>query len=124
VISLDALRTELGVGWTDNQGPVIHLAKERARTHLRVHQPFYWNATDLTRDFRSSLIQLFADYGARVRIVYLAAPWREILRRNRARPTPIREEAILEMARRLEVPDLTEAGRVEWIETGQAQRRH
>lgn len=117
VISLDSLRAELGIRWTDHPGPVVRLAKERARAHLRARQPFFWNATNLTRDLRAPLVQLFTDYGARTRIVYLAAPWREILRRNRTREAQVSEDAILDMARRLEVPDLTEAGRVEWIET-------
>jgi predicted kinase len=108
VISLDDLRQELDVAPADAQGPVIAAAREQARIHLRARQPFIWNATNISRQLRSQLIGLFADYKAKVRIVYLEAPEAEAARRNRSRTNPVPEAAIARMLDRWEPPDLTE----------------
>jgi predicted kinase len=108
VISLDDLRVELGIDPADTQGPVIAAAREQARIHLRAQRPFIWNATNISRQLRGQLIELFADYKAKVRIVYLEAPLDEAARRNRARARPVPEAAIVRMLDRWEPPDLTE----------------
>ena len=82
VISLDALRRELNISPEGDQSPVIAAAKERARVLMRRSEPFIWNATNVTRSIRGQLIALFRGYGARVSVVYLEAPWLEMLRRN------------------------------------------
>ncbi len=115
VISLDAIRRERGIGPEEPQGPVVRAAKEQAREWLRRHQPFAWNATNLTRHLRDPLIDLFLGYGARVRVVYLDAPLGVVLQRNRDRPAPVPEGVILRLAGKLELPDLTEAHRVEYV---------
>jgi putative nucleotidyltransferase with HDIG domain len=115
VISLDRLRKELRVSPDEAQGPVVQAAKEQAREFLRKHQSFVWNATNVTRLLRSQLIDLFASYQARVRIVYIEAPFDEMLRRNSARPNHVPEAVMYSMLRKLEVPDLTEAHQVEWV---------
>ncbi|MBX7221773.1 MAG: AAA family ATPase [Blastocatellia bacterium] len=112
VISLDALRFEMEVDPTDNQGAIITAAKEQARAYLRVHQKFVWNATNVTRQLRSQLIGLFSGYGANVTIVYVEAPFTEILSRNRTRSKVVPERIIHKMAAKLEIPDATEADRV------------
>lgn len=108
VISLDDLRTELDVAPADAQGPVIAAAREQARIHLRAQRPFIWNATNISRQLRGQLIDLFADYKAKVRIVYLEAPLDEAARRNRARASPVPDAAIARMLDRWQPPDLTE----------------
>jgi predicted kinase len=118
IISLDRIRADLGIGPTENQGRVIQVAKEQARSYLRKQQPFIWNATNLTRQLRDPLIDLFLAYDARVRIVYLHAPLTTILERNQQRPHPVPRDVILRLAGKAEPPDHTEAHRVEWIETG------
>lgn len=120
VISLDDIRRELKVAPTDNQGAVVDLGQSRARELLRKGQRFVWNATNVTRSRRRQLIELFAAYGARVRIVYVEAPIDLILRRNGQRPGPVPSKVIFDMLARLEVPDMTEAQRVEWHVTGAA----
>jgi predicted kinase len=117
-ISLDAIRRELGVASTDGQGAVVREAKQRARELLRQHQSFAWNATNVTRALRGQLVDLFAAYKARVRIVYLDVPYATLLERNRSRSAPLPAVAIERLARKLEVPDLTEAHAVEWIADG------
>lgn len=123
VISLDEIRQELGVGPTGNQGSVIHEAKERARVFLRSHTGFAWNATNLTRDRRSQLIDLFTDYHARVRIVHVESPYRMLFERNAGRVRAVPRQAIEEMLDIQEVPDVTEAPMVEWWENAEGLNR-
>jgi predicted kinase len=115
MISLDALRAELGAPPHGDQGAVIAAARERARSYLRARQGFVWNATNLTRRIRAQLISLFVAYGARVRIVYLEVPYAELLRRNRERRAPLPEAVLARMAHTLEVPSSYEAHEVETI---------
>ena len=115
VISLDAIRRELKVTPADDQGAVAALAKSRARELLRRQQPFVWNATNISRTLRTALIDLFAAYHARIRIVYVDAPWKTILQRNQERESSVPEPVIARMLRKLEVPDLTEAHAIEWV---------
>lgn len=116
VVSLDALREELGVAPEENQGTVVSAAKERARELLREERPFVWNATNVSRKLRKPLRELFFDYKARLRIVYVDTPWSELLRRSQDRAVP---RAVLDkLLDRWEVPDETEAHEVLWIDTG------
>jgi predicted kinase len=115
VIALDAIREELDVDPADHPGQVVLLAKRRAREQLQRGQPFVWNATNITRLLRRQLIEFFAGYRARVRIVVLDAPLESILRRNAARADPVPEKVILRMLEKFELPDLTEAHYVEYV---------
>jgi predicted kinase len=99
----------------DDQGAVAALAKSRARELLRHQQSFVWNATNIARALRAALIDLFAAYHARVRIVYVDAPWETLLRRNQEREASVPVPVIARMLRKLEVPNLTEAHAVEWV---------
>jgi putative nucleotidyltransferase with HDIG domain len=109
VVSLDALRLELSVDPADDQSAVVACAKEKARAFARSKKSFVWNATNVTRQMRDQLVRLAAGYNARVRIVYLEAPYQEILRRNRSRGNAVPVGVIDRLIHRLEVPDLTEA---------------
>ena len=115
VISLDRLRKEMKISPDSAQGPVIQAAKDQARELMRRQQSFVWNATNVTRLLRSQLIDFFAAYHARVRIIYIEAPFDEMLRRNVERPNHVPETVIYHLMRKLEVPDLTEAHQVEWV---------
>jgi hypothetical protein len=66
VISLDDLRENLDVDPAGPQGAVIAAAREQARTLLRTKRPFVWNATNISRQLKTQLIDLFADYKAKV----------------------------------------------------------
>jgi predicted kinase len=114
VVSLDAVRAELGVAPGEPQGPVLARARELARGHLREKQSFAWNATNLSRQVRSECVRLFADYGARVRLVYVEAPPEKLYLQNRQRRGRVPEGVIERLLDRWEVPDLTEAHQVEW----------
>ena len=118
VISLDALRAEMDVDPTDPQGPVIERARELAREHLRRAEAFVWNGTNLSRQMRERPIDLFAAYNARVRIVYVEVPEPVLRRQNRSRSQPVPDGVIDRLLSRWEVPDLTEAHRVDWVVGG------
>ncbi len=115
VISLDQIRRELKISPDEPQGQVVATAKERARELLRRQQSFVWNATNITKMLRGQLIDFFVAYHARVRIVYLDAPYDVLMERNASREHRVPEQVILDMARRLEIPDVTEAPLVEWV---------
>lgn len=113
MISLDEIRNQLGLTWTDPQSPVVQEAKERAKTLLRSETPFVWNATNFSRELRQTLVRLFTSYGARVRIVYLETEIPTLLQRNRKRERPVSETAIFKMLEKLEVPTILEAHQVQ-----------
>lgn len=110
-ISLDDLRAESDA----DEGTVLQTAREQARTHLRAGRPFAWNATNLTRDRRAALIELFTAYQARVRIVYVEAPWPTLFTRNESRPRVVPPKALERMMERWDPPDVTEAPQVDYF---------
>ena len=109
VVSLDGIRDELGVNATDEQGAVVQLARERCRELLRSGQSFAFNATNLLRQTRQRWVDLFADYHARVEIVYVEPTMRVILDQNKRRARVVPEHVITELAGRCEPPNWTES---------------
>ncbi len=114
VVSLDGIREEMGVAPTENQGAVIQAAKERAREYLRKRQRFVWNATNLSRQLRQQTVQLMADYGARVRLVYVEAGAATLFAQNRGRERVVPEAVMERLLGKWEVPDVSEAHVVEY----------
>jgi len=114
VVSLDALRDELDVDPRGNQGAVVQAAKERAREYLRRREPFVWNATNLSRTLRSQVIQLMADYHAKVRLVYVEAPASTLFQQNRSRERVVPPAVMERLLGKWEVPDVSEAHEVEY----------
>jgi predicted kinase len=108
VVALDAIREGLEIDATDNQGEVIQAAREKCREHLRVGKDFAFNATNITRQMRRRWINLFADYAARVEVVYIEPPVGAILTQNKRRANPVPEKVILRLLEKLEVPTATE----------------
>lgn len=115
VISLDALRQEMNIAPDETPGILVKEAKERAREYLRSGTCFVWNATNITRPMRQQLIKFFSDYKARICIVYLEVGLEELLQRNQERKAGVPAQVIYKLASRLDVPDITEAQAVEWI---------
>ncbi|MGO9466745.1 MAG: AAA family ATPase [Isosphaeraceae bacterium] len=109
VVSLDDVRADLDVGATENQGTVIQAARERCREHLRAGCDFAFNATNTMRQTRNRWIDLFADYGARVELVYLEPPLATILRQNAGRSQPVSTHVMQKLMRKLEPPTWVEA---------------
>ncbi|MGI5227403.1 AAA family ATPase [Actinoallomurus sp. CA-142502] len=118
VVSLDALRADLGVDPAGDQRPVVDAAYRLARKHLRAGRPFVWNATNVSRQLRDRCVGLAAGYRARVELVALEAPPQVLRERNRARRAPVPEPVIDRLIGRWEAPDPTEAHAVRWVVTG------
>ena len=109
VISLDAIREELGIGPRDNQGKVLQLAKERAKAFLRRQEPFIWNATNINKNRRKGLIDLFTTYKARTRIVYIEPAYEQLFLQNKAREKQVAENVLKRFIQRLDMPGVEEA---------------
>ncbi len=118
VVSLDAIRTELGVSPAEDQHRVATVAFERARQHLRAKRSFVWNATNISRQQREACISVAANYRARVEIASLEAPEPVVHARNAARAAPVPRTVIDRLVRRWEAPDLTEAHLIHRVDTG------
>lgn len=108
VVSLDQIREDLGVSFKDNQGTVIQTAQEQAKVYMRKKQSFVWNATNITRQNRKKLIDLFSQYKGKTTIVYLPKALPVILKQNREREVVIRESVIYNFLGRLEPPTVAE----------------
>jgi predicted kinase len=104
VISLDDLRDEMELDATDNQGAVIQAARERCRELLRARTDFAFNATNILQQTRQRWIDLFADYQARIEIVYVEPPWPLLLEQNRQRSRSVPEQVIRTLAAKCEPP--------------------
>ncbi len=115
IICLDDIRAEIRIDPEDDQGRVIQYAKEMAKKYMRKKNSFIWNATNVTKMIREQLVDLFVSYGAKVKIVYIEAPYQEIIKRNSDRDKPVPEKIIEKLIDKLEVPDVTEAHEVLWV---------
>ena len=104
VVSLDDIRGELDVEPPDNQGQVAQLAQERCREFLRSGTSFAFNATNTMRQTRGRWLDLFADYNARIEVVYLEPPFELLLLRNNARSLPVPKTVIHKLAEKCEPP--------------------
>ena len=59
-ISLDEIPDESGARRTGNQGAVVQAAREKARAFLRAGEDFVSNATNVSREIRTQVIDLLA----------------------------------------------------------------
>lgn len=117
IVSLDAIRRKHKISPTDKSGNgrVVQMAKEEARSYLRKGQSFIWNATNITQQMRSQLIDLFVSYGAKVKIVYVEKPYDIWRNQNRNREHPLPENILDKLLFKLEIPQLTEAHEVVYV---------
>ncbi|MEV4411285.1 AAA family ATPase [Catellatospora sp. NPDC049609] len=117
VVSLDALRAELGVGPTGDQRAVAAAAYERARGHLRAGRAFVWNATNVSRRHREICVGLAAAYRARIELVSLEAPPDVLRARNGRRQARVPEAVLDRLVSKWETPDATEAHTLHLLDT-------
>ncbi len=115
MVSLDAIRVEMGVDASDNQGIIAQEAKGRARKLLAKKESFVWNATNTTGKRRLPLIDLFLEYNAFVEIIYTETAYHELLKRNSHREQYVPENIISKLTDRLEVPKLWESQTVTYF---------
>ena len=111
VVSMDDLRRQHGLTRNVNsdRGKIIQMAKEEAKKHLRKKQDFVWNATNVTRSTRESVINEIAAYRAKIHIVYVEKSYKRLLVDNLDREHPVKESAIEHFITKLDIPSLTEA---------------
>lgn len=111
MLSIDAIRREHGFDPADkgDNGRAVQFAKEQAKVYLREKRGFVFNATNISRDLRGKWLDLFHQYGARVHIVYLEVPYRQLLAQNRNREYVVPEKVLEQMLWKLDVPDVSEA---------------
>jgi predicted kinase len=108
IVSLDDIRVELDIEATGNQGQVIQAARDRSRELLRAGRSFAFNATNLLWQTRKRWIDLCADYGARIEVIYVEPPFATILAQNKRRERPVPEGVVRELAHKCEPPTWTE----------------
>lgn len=111
VVSMDDLRRQHGLtrNVDSDRGKIIQMAKEKAKEHLRKKQDFVWNATNVTRSTRESVINEIAAYRAKIHIVYVEKSYKRLLADNLDREHPVKESAIEHFITKLDIPSLTEA---------------
>jgi predicted kinase len=114
MVSLDNIRTELGIGPEQNQGRVIQAVKEQARELLRRKQSFVWNATNITRHMRLPLIDMFASYGAKVKIIYVESVYEDLIKRNENRNRAVPESVVERLIQKVDVPCVGDATMVNY----------
>ena len=114
VINLDQIRRENKIAPTDKSGngTVIQLAKEQAKVYLRKKRHFVWNATNITRQMRVQLVDLFITYKAYVKMVYVEVPYCKLHMQNKSREAAVPYRAVDKLVAKLEVPALWEAHEV------------
>ena len=117
IISLDEIRrrNKLKPEDTSANGWVAQQAKEQAKIYLRAKQNFMWNATNITSQMRAQLIDLFASYGAYIKIVYIEKPYKIWQNQNTKREEMVPKAVLQKMLYKLEVPTLTEAHEVAFL---------
>ena len=114
VLSLDNIRREHKIKPTDKKGTgrVVQMAKEEAKVYMRKKESFIFNATNITKDIRGRWISLFLEYRARVKIVYLEVPYKQLKKQNNNREYPVPLEVIDRLFDKLEMPDFGEGHEV------------
>lgn len=114
VVSFDDAKEELGLSHGDNPGRAVHLVTDTAKSFLREHQDFIFNATHLSSQMRKKTLDLLFNYNAHVTIVYLEASEKEIKQRNTARDSSLPNKKIDEMLFKWEVPTAMEAHEIKY----------
>jgi predicted kinase len=118
-VHLDAIREELDIDPTDNQGQVIQISRERSKELCRKKQSFVWNATNVTAQIRSTLIGMWLPYKPKIRIIHLHKQINRTLDDNarRQEDAQVPKQKILNMFERFDFPDVTECHVLEMVET-------
>ena len=115
VVSLDDIRSDLGVDATDDQGAVIQAAREQCRQNLRDGRDFAFNATNTMQQTRKRWVDLFADYDARIEVVYIEPPLHLIYEQNERRRKGVPRQVLDRLVSKLEPPTRTEGHAVELV---------
>lgn len=115
VVCLDDIREEFHISPAKSSKRAVQIGKERAKEYLRKKQTFVWNATNLNRDNRNKLYDLFTSYGAGVHVMYLETPYKELLSRNEIRDRKVPVNVINHMIDGLDMIEPFEAWKVDYV---------
>ena len=117
VVSIDDIRRLHNIKPTDKvgNGRAIQMAKEQAKVHMRVKEDFIWNATNITKQMRSQLIDLFISYGGSVTIIYVEKPYETLLNQNSNREYVVPVNVVEKMINKLEFPEYDEATKILYV---------
>lgn len=74
-----------------------------------------WNATNVSKRIRAQCTRIFADYGARIRIVYVEVSEPTLHAQNRARRAPVPAHVLKGLLEKWEIPDASEAHEVSYV---------
>lgn len=106
ILSLDNIRRKHKIKPTDKKGTgrVVQMAKEQAKIYMREKQSFVFNATNISKDMRAKWISLFLDYKAKVEIIYIEVPYKQLKKQNANRDYPIPLNVIDKLFDKIEIP--------------------
>lgn len=118
-VHLDAIREELDIDPTDNQGQIIQVSRERSKEFCRKRQSFVWNATNVNSKIRSTLISMWLPYKPKIHIIHVHKHINRVLGDNARREDAARvpDNKIRNMFERFEFPDITECHSLRVIES-------
>lgn len=103
MISLDEIRQELGIKFSDKkgQGKVAQLAYKRAKEYCAKKKSFVWNSTNLTNELRSRIVSTLSVYNPKFKLIYIETSKENIWTRRRME-IPIKK--LERMLKLLEMP--------------------
>lgn len=105
VVSLDEIRSSLNhLNDQSKNDEVVRIAFNSVKELLREHKNIVLDATNYRTDFRSKFCQLGFNYGAFVQIDVLQSDLKNSISRNKNRPAPIKEEAIVKQFHSFQIP--------------------
>lgn len=110
VVCLDDIRQELtgDAARQDENYRVVRVASDRVRDALARGEDVLVDATNLTRSYRARWVAIANELGAPARSVYFPCSVEDALAHNALRERRVPDDAILRMARRMQVPSATE----------------
>lgn len=119
-ISLDDIRRELGLkNYNDKKlkGRAIQLAFKRIKTLLSTKKDFVLNSTNISKDFRKTIVNLSEIYKYNVNIIYIEVTYKQLLIQNKNRKYPIPENELEKLIKRLNPPTINECYNLDLIVT-------
>lgn len=108
IISLDEIRKEHKISPKDGSAKVVGIGKEKAKEYLRKRETFIWNATNIKREIRTSLIDLFSSYGAITELHYIETPYNNILKRMEERDRVVPKDIVDKMIGNMDIVENSE----------------
>lgn len=116
VVSLDDIRIKNKVkrGDSKGEGRVIQEAKEATKVFMRSKTDFVFNATNITKEMRGKMIGEFEEYGAKVVVIYVEVPFKDLMHQNNNREYKVPEESVKRMFGGIDMPDMTECYNVQY----------